>query len=70
VARQSPQHPGIAARLFGLFDPAAQPPCQREPPVQAEHNQLQPANPVIAAAQVGQLVSQHCRPLEFIQPAP
>ena len=61
-------HPGVAALVLGGEEPDAGQPRQRIPPEQATDQQFQPADPVIAANQVGQLVDQQGRPPLVVQP--
>ncbi len=60
--------PGVAALLLGLAQLAAGVPHDRMPPVQPHDHELQGADPVIAAAQVGQLVYQQRIEVLVVQP--
>jgi hypothetical protein len=67
-ARQGPHDPGVATFFLGFLELAACPPRQRTPPVQAEHQQFQATNPVVAAAQVRQFMDEQGSPLFSVQP--
>src|SRR5579883_407714 len=56
--RQDRDDMGIAAFFLRFLQPPSRPPYDGMPPVQPKCKQFEAADPVIAAAQVRQLVSQ------------
>ena len=53
-----PDNPRVTALLFGLAQQTAAPPHSRMPPVKSANDQLEPAHPMIATFQMGELVQQ------------
>ena len=66
--RQDPYDPGIATLFLGFMKLAARPPNDRMPPIDGHHGHFEEPHPMIAAAQVGQLMNQQGRALLGIEP--
>src|SRR5438105_2431461 len=70
LPRQGLDDPGVAALLFGFLKLPPRPPGYGMPPVQTERQKLQAPNPVVATAQVRQLVDQQGVALGRLQTLP
>ena len=65
--RIDPRDPRVAALLLHRMQSSTDPPDQWIPPVQHGHDEFEDADPMVAAAQMGQLMSQHHRRLALVQ---